>query len=145
MTLYTLNVNASKPSAHRLTLLQPKRAYYCYYSLKYRLHHTSTFRDNPHWRQMLSEVARLLTLYLCIPVISCTAERSFFLSLQRLKTFLRNTLVLKRLNHASIAVLHVNKDLTDNIDLHELCNEFIRRNDMHKNPDLKIHLIWVYR
>ena len=85
------------------------------------------FRVNPHWRQMLSEMTRLLTLYLCIPVISCTAERNFS-SLWRLKTFLRSTMSQERLNH--VAVLHVHKDLTDNINLHELCNDFISRNDM---------------
>lgn len=87
------------------------------------------FLDNPHWRQMLSEVTRLLTLYLCIPVTSCTAERSFS-SLRRLKTFLRSTMSQERLNH--VAVLHVHKDLTDNINLHELCNDFISRNDMRR-------------
>ena len=51
--------------------------------------------------------------------------------LRRLKTFLRSTMSQERLNH--VAVLHVHKDLTDNINLHELCNDFISRNDVSKN------------
>ena len=78
---------------------------------------------------MLSEVARLLTLYLCIPVVACTTERSFFIFAETENVFEEHT-VVKRLNN--VAVLHVNKDLSYNIDLHEFCNDFIRRNGMRE-------------
>lgn len=87
------------------------------------------FRENSTWRQMLSEVNKLLTLFLCIPVTSCTAERSFS-TLRRLKTFLRSTMSQERLNH--VAILHVHKELTDQLDLSAVCNDFIDANEMRR-------------
>lgn len=87
------------------------------------------FKTNHTWRTLLPEVMTLLTLYLCIPVTSCTAERSFS-SLRRLKTYLRSTMSQERLNH--VAILHSHKDLTDQLDLEAVCNDFVQRNDMRR-------------
>ena len=67
-------------------------------------------------RQMFSEVHKLLRLYLTIPITSSTSERSFS-ALRRLYTYLRSTMTEKRLNNCFL--LHVHKDLTDNIKLED--------------------------
>ena len=54
-------------------------------------------------RKMMSEVDRLLSLYLTIPMTTATAERSFS-ALRRLKNYLRTTMTQQRLNH--IILLH---------------------------------------
>jgi len=86
-------------------------------------------RNKVTWRDMLSEVTNVLTLFLCLPVTTCTAERSFS-SLRRLKTYLRSTMTQKRLNH--IAFLNCHKDLTDGLDLTIIINDFISVNDFRK-------------
>ena len=86
-------------------------------------------RNKVAWRDMLPEVTNVLTLFLCLPVTTCTAERSFS-SLRRLKTYLRSTMTQKRLNH--IAFLHCHKDLTDGLDLTVVINDFISVNDFRK-------------
>ena len=47
---------------------------------------------------LLSEVHKLLRIYLTIPVTTSTAERNFY-ALQRIKTFLRSSVSQARLNH----------------------------------------------
>ena len=58
-------------------------------------------------RNLLSEVHKLLRLYLTIPITSCTSERSFS-ALRRLFTYLRSTMTEKRLNYYFL--LHVHKE-----------------------------------
>lgn len=86
------------------------------------------FRDNEGWSLMLSEVVKLLRLFLTLPATSCTAERSFS-CLRRLKTFLRSTLSQKRLNN--IAVLHCHREQT--VNLEEICNSFIEKNEIRRS------------
>jgi hypothetical protein len=88
------------------------------------------FNDNPTWSTIFPQVKRLISLFLCIPVTTCTAERSFS-SLRRLKTFLRSTMTQQRLNH--LTLLHVHKDITDNLDLKNICNDFISANEHRRN------------
>ena len=59
------------------------------------------------YRQMLSEVHKLLRLYLTIPITSSTSERTFS-TLRCLLTYLRSTMTEKRLNNCLL--LHVHKD-----------------------------------
>jgi len=66
---------------------------------------------------MLSEVDRLLRIYLTVPMSSATAERTFS-ALRRLKNYLRTTMTQKRLNH--VALLHTHKQPTDDLDLREV-------------------------
>ena len=75
---------------------------------------------------MFSEVAKLLHLHVLMSVPSVTAERSFS-GLRRLKTFLRTSMSQKLLN--SIAILHVHKALTREIDISKAAAEFISRSE----------------
>ena len=81
-------------------------------------------------RQMFLEVHKHLRLYLTIPITSSTSERSFS-ALRRLYTYLRSTMTEKRLNNCFL--LHVHKDLTDNIKLEDVAKEFIMVNDERSN------------
>ena len=74
---------------------------------------------------MFSEVAKLLHLLL-MPVTSATAERSFS-GLRRMKTFVRTSMSQDQLN--SIAILHVHKALTREIDISKAAAKFISRSE----------------
>ena len=75
---------------------------------------------------LFSEVRRLLQLLLVVPASTATVER-LFSSLRRLKTILRNSMTQHRLNH--LALLHIHKDLTAQLDLQAIAQEFILHND----------------
>ena len=75
---------------------------------------------------LLSEVHKLLQLYLTIPITSCTSERSFS-ALRRLFTYLRSTMTEKWLNNCFL--LHVQKELTDSINVTDVTVEFTNAND----------------
>ena len=79
---------------------------------------------------IFSEVIKLLQLLYVLPASTATAERSFS-SLRHLKTYLRNSMTPKRLNH--LLLLHVHKDATEHIDLQEIVAEFIGRNERRKH------------
>ena len=81
---------------------------------------------SPPYRTMLSEVHKLLRLYLTVPITSSTSERAFS-TLRRLLTYLRSSMTEQRLNNCML--LHIHKDLTDDLDLHEIAKEFISSND----------------
>jgi len=84
---------------------------------------------NKTYKLMLSEVHKLLCLYLTVPITSSTCERTFSV-LKRLLTYLRSTMTEKRLNNCLL--LHVHKDLTDKLNLVEVANEFISVNSDRK-------------
>ena len=75
-------------------------------------------------RDLLSEVGRLLQIVLVMPATNATSERSFS-ALRRVKSYLRNTMGQERLN--SLMVLHVHKELTDELNLKDVANEFVSR------------------
>ena len=75
-------------------------------------------------KTMLSEVSKLLRIYLTVPLSSATAERTFS-SLRRLKNYLRST-TQRRFNH--LMLLHSHKDRTTSIDLVKIAKEFIAKN-----------------
>ena len=77
-------------------------------------------------RQMFSEVHKLLRLFLTIQITSSTSEQSFS-ALRRLLAYLRSTMTEKRLNNCFM--LHVHKDITDQINLRDVAKEFIAVND----------------
>ncbi len=64
----------------------------------------------------------MLKFVLIMPASNSTSERSFN-ALRRVKTYLRNTMGQERLNH--LMVLHVHKELTDDLDLISIANEFV--------------------
>lgn len=80
-------------------------------------------------KNMLSEVDRLLRVYLTIPMSSATAERTFS-SLRRLKNYLRSTMTQKRLNH--VILLHTHKQRTDDLDLVSIARDFTEANSRRK-------------
>ena len=88
--------------------------------------HICEAMKSPPYRTMLSEVQKLLRLYLTVPITSSTSERAFS-TLRRLLTYLRSSMTEQRLNNCML--LHIHKDLTDDQDLHEIAKEFISSND----------------
>ena len=78
-------------------------------------------------RNLLSEVHKLLRLYLTIPITSCTSERRSFSALRRLFTYLKSTMTKKRLNNCIL--LHVHKELTDSINVTDVAVKFTNAND----------------
>lgn len=81
-------------------------------------------------RGLFDQVETLIRLLLVIPVSSAEAERSFS-ALRRLKTWLRTTMSQVRLNNA--AVCHVHQDTLDNIDVKQICQQFISVNDRRRH------------
>ena len=75
---------------------------------------------------LLSNVIRLLQVYLLAPMSAATAERSFSTQ-RRIKNYLRNNMTEKRYNN--VLVLNMHKERTDEIDLAEIAKVFSRRND----------------
>ena len=77
---------------------------------------------------MLSEIHKLLLIFLTIPVTTATAES--FSALKHIKTYLRNSMSQQRSNHCMI--LHIHCDKTDKLELTEIAQDFIERNDKKK-------------
>lgn len=82
------------------------------------------------YKDMLTEVDKVLRIYFCFPVTSATAERSFSL-LRRLKTFLRSTMCQIRLNN--LFMLYVYTSNTDELDLISVAKQFVSVNSRRKN------------
>ena len=74
-------------------------------------------------RALMSEVCKLVSLLLVMPATNATSERSFS-CLRRVKSYLRSTMTQTRLNN--VMVLHVYKDLTDELNLIDIGNEFVK-------------------
>ena len=81
---------------------------------------------SPPYQNMLSEVHKLLRLYLTVPITSSTSERAFS-TLRRLLTYLRSTMTEQRLNNCML--LHIHKGLTDNLDIHDIARDLISFNE----------------
>ena len=88
------------------------------------------FNEQPTFKRLLTEVHKLLKIYLTIPVTTATAER-IFSGLKRIKTYLRNSMSQQRLNHCML--VHVHKQKTDHLCLEEMGKEFVDRNDRRQN------------
>ena len=58
-----------------------------------------------------------------MPATNVISERSFS-ALRRVKTYLRSTMKQTRLNH--LMILHVHKEKTDSLNLHDVGNKFVR-------------------
>ena len=87
------------------------------------------FQEQSSLNVMLSEIHKLILIFLTVPITTATAERSFS-ALRRIKTYLRNSMTQQRLNHCLI--LHVHREKTDNLNLTEVAQEFIETNDGRK-------------
>ena len=80
-------------------------------------------------RMMLSNVCRLFQLLLILPATNATSERSFS-ALCHIKSYLRSTMTQARLNH--LMLLHYHQDITDQLDLRLVANEYITKNETRK-------------
>lgn len=77
---------------------------------------------SPAQRGIVSMVCKAFQLLLVIPATNSTSERSFS-ALRRIKSYLRSTMTQARLNH--LMVLHYHQDLTDELDMKQVANDFI--------------------
>ena len=74
----------------------------------------------------MTNVVRLLQIYLLAPMSAASGERSF--SSQRvIKTYLRSTMTAARYNN--LIVMHVNKARTDKLDLNLIAKDFVHKNE----------------
>ena len=78
-----------------------------------------------HERHMITEVV-ICKLLLVNPAPSATSERSFS-TVRRVKTWLRANMKQQRFNN--VALLHIHKTRTDKIQLLDVANEFVQRNE----------------
>ena len=74
-------------------------------------------------------------LLLVLPATSCTAERSFS-CLRRLKSWLRSNMGEQRLTY--LALLNINRELVDNIDLKKVVNGFVKGATVRENTFLHL-------
>jgi len=72
------------------------------------------------------EILRVFQIYMSIGVTSASAERSFS-ALKRIKTWLRNSMIQDRLSN--LAILHIEKLLTSQINLNDTINLFAASKD----------------
>ena len=79
------------------------------------------FSKQASFKTMLSEVHKLVLLYLTVPVTTATAERSFS-GLKHIKTYLRNSMTQQRLNHCILCIFIATKQTI-------LTAEFIKQNE----------------
>ena len=77
-------------------------------------------------KTLLSEVILVMKLILVMPAINATSERSFS-AMRCLKSYLRGTMSQGSLNH--LMVLHLHKDLTDDLVLTDVASEFVSKCD----------------
>ena len=98
---------------------------------------TEAMTKSSLYQNMLSELDRLLLLYLTFPVTTATAERSFS-SLHRVKSYLRNTLSACKLNN--LLLMHVHQNRTDDLDLTKIAKAFIELNSRRLNYFGKLKL-----
>lgn len=75
---------------------------------------------------MFKEYHKLLKLYLTIPVLTATAERTFS-ALNRIKNVLRSPMNQLRRNHCLIP--HIYKEKLDKIDPNKIMLRFISLNE----------------
>ena len=69
-------------------------------------------------------------IYLTIPVITATGERSLS-AVRCIKTYLRSTMSQQRLNNTIL--LNVHKDLRDGLDLPTIARQFVDVNERRRH------------
>ena len=82
--------------------------------------------DNQSIKRLLSEVDKLLKLYLTVPATSATSERNNSI-IKRIKTYMRSTMTQQRMNN--VLICHAMKERTDKLNLTEIAKMFISVND----------------
>ena len=76
----------------------------------------------PSQIELMSQVCEAFKLLLVMPATNAVSECSFSV-LRRVKSYLWSTMTQQRLNH--LMVLQIHKDLTDELDIVTLANEFV--------------------
>ena len=79
-------------------------------------------------RKQIPNLINICQLLIVNSATSCTAEWSFSTA-QQLESWLRASMTTKQFN--ALAILNSKKDFTDKLDLMEIGNEFISKNDEH--------------
>ena len=87
-------------------------------------------------RTLFSEVVTLMQLVLVLPATNASSERSFS-AMRRVKNYLRSTMGQQRFNH--LMILHVHKAITDGLDIIQIANNFVTRNEHREHVFGKIH------
>ncbi|XP_028414610.1 zinc finger MYM-type protein 1-like [Dendronephthya gigantea] len=80
-------------------------------------------------KECLSEVHKLLTFYMSVPISSATAERTFS-TMRRIKSWLRSTMSENTLNNRMFAAIH--KGRIDEINSENIAKEFIVANEQRR-------------
>ncbi len=78
-------------------------------------------------KKLLSEVHKLIRLFLTVPISFATSYRTFS-ALKRVKTYLPNNIKL-----VSCLQVHVYKKITDQLDLGAMAQNFVLADDSRKN------------
>ena len=79
---------------------------------------------------MIPEYVQLVKIILCMPVSTCSAERSFS-GLRWLKTYLRSTTTQERLNF--LAIISCHSSVVDQLNFDDLMDEFIKKTTVRMN------------
>ena len=74
--------------------------------------------------ELMYQVCKTFKFLLVMPAANAFSEHSFS-ALRRVKLYLRSTMTQQRLNH--LTVLHIHKDLTDELNIISLANEFVAK------------------
>ena len=80
------------------------------------------FNHRESTKECLSEVHKVLTFYMSVPISSATAERSFSV-MRRIKSWLRSTMSENSLNNKMFATIH--KDRIDAVDSERVATVFV--------------------
>ena len=84
------------------------------------------FNHRESTKECLSEVHKVLTFYMSVPLSSATAERSFSV-MRRIKSWLRSTMSENSLNHRMFAAIH--KGRIDAVQSENIAKEFVTSNE----------------
>lgn len=87
-------------------------------------------QEHDNVRELLPEYVKFIRLLLTCPQTVVVAERSFS-TLKRIKNYLQSTTKQQRTN--DLAILHVHRTLSDQIDLNSILDEFIYKNTLRQN------------
>lgn len=131
MTGEVSSVVSEYPELNSVTLKVQLTMFHTKYQIQSISDAAGLFRSmGPEVRGLFDQVETLLRLLLVMPVSSSESERSFS-ALRRLKTWLRSTMTQARLNHA--AVCHIHQERLDDLNIKEICQQFICRNDRRRH------------
>ena len=77
-------------------------------------------------RVFFKQVCQVARLIIVMPATNAASEHSFSV-MQRIKNYLRSTMIQPRLNH--LMILNVYKEISDKMDLKDIANQFVQGNE----------------